>query len=89
MIKIDVEGFEPQLLAALGPLLERYRPDLLIEVLPFALEKLNADPVLMAYEKFLMLPDGLEKADTFRASEQHRDWLLRRGSPSGSIFSGA
>lgn len=88
LIKIDVEGFEPELLAALGPLLERYRPDLLIEVLPFALEKLNADPVLMAYEKFLMLPDGLEKADTFRASEQHRDWLLRRVSPAGSIFSG-
>lgn len=77
LIKIDVEGFEPDLLAALGPLLQRHRPDLLIEVLPFTLDKLNADPNLMSYEKHLVLPDGLEKSSSFHASHKHRDWLLR------------
>lgn len=46
LVKIDVEGFEPELLVALGPVLQRHRPDLLIEVRPFTLDKLNADPVL-------------------------------------------
>lgn len=87
LVKIDVEGFEPELLTALGPLLERYRPDLLIEVLPFALEKLNANPALMAYDKYLILPDRLEKSATFHASEQHRDWLLSRPSLAVSISS--
>jgi len=76
LLKIDVEGFEPELLTALGPVLRRYRPDLLIEVLPFTLDKLNADPVLVTYDKYLILPGGLEKAAAFHASPQHRDWLL-------------
>lgn len=46
LIKIDVEEFEPELLTALGPLLERYRPDLMIEMLPFTLNALNASPEL-------------------------------------------
>lgn len=83
LIKIDVEGFEPELLTALGPLLERHRPDLLIEVLPFTLDKLNADPKLATYDKYLIMPGGLEKAATFRASKQHRDWLLRWPSARG------
>ncbi len=83
LIKIDVEGSEPELLAALGPLLERHGPDLLIEVLPFTLDKLNADPRLAAYDKYLIVPGGLQKAATFHASTQHRDWLLRWPSAAG------
>lgn len=85
LIKIDVEGFEPELLAALGPVVERHRPDLLIEVLPFTLDKLNANPVLAGYDKYLMLPEGLEKVPAFRASRQHRDWLLRWPSTATPI----
>lgn len=77
LVKVDVEGFEPELLAALGAVLQRHRPDLLIEVLPFTLDKLNADPVLRTYDKYLILPQGLEKAAAFEASPQHRDWLLK------------
>lgn len=77
LVKIDVEGFEPELLTALGPILQRHRPDVLIEVLPFTLDRLNADPVLAAYDKYLILPGGLEKASALEASPQHRDWLLR------------
>lgn len=85
LVKIDVEGFEPELLAALGPVLRRHRPDLLIEVLPFALDKLNADPVLVTYDKYLILPEGLEKAAAFHASPQHRDWLLRWPPSDASV----
>ena len=84
LVKIDVEGFEPELLIALRPLLQRYHPDLLIEVLPFTLGRLNDDPMVMGYEKNLILPAGLEKADAFRASHQHRDWLLRWSMSAGS-----
>lgn len=83
LIKIDVEGYEPDLVAALGAILERHRPDLLIEVLPFTLDKLNASPILTVYEKYQILPEGLEKAAAFNASSQHRDWLLRWPSAVG------
>lgn len=78
LIKIDVEGFEPALLGALAPLLERHHPDLLIEVLPFTLDALNAMPTLAGYDKYMLLPEGPVKADRFEASARHRDWLLRR-----------
>lgn len=84
LVKIDVEGFEPELLRALRPLLERHRPDLLIEVLPFTLDKLNSDPIVSGYEKFLILPGGLERVDAFYASHQHRDWLLRWSASAGT-----
>jgi FkbM family methyltransferase len=77
LFKIDVEGFEPELLGALNPVLQRHRPDLLIEVLPFTVDKLNADPVLMGYDKYLIRSEGLEKAAAFHVSPGHRDWLLR------------
>lgn len=84
LVKVDVEGFEPELLTALRPLLLRHRPDLLIEVLPFTLDKLNDDPIVVGYEKYLILPAGLEKADAFHASHQHRDWLLRWSASAGT-----
>jgi len=84
LIKIDVEGFEPELLMALRPLLERRRPDLLIEVLPFKVDKLSSDPIVTGYEKNLILPGGLEKTDTFYASHQHRDWLLSWSASAGT-----
>jgi FkbM family methyltransferase len=41
LIKIDVEGYEPTLVAAMNGVITRYRPDLLIEVLPRTDEALN------------------------------------------------
>ncbi|KAK6023122.1 methyltransferase, FkbM family [Ostertagia ostertagi] len=61
LIKIDAEGFEPTLLSAMAPLLDRHHPDLLIEVLPFTLDALNGIPALADYDKYLLLPEGPEK----------------------------
>ena len=77
LVKIDVEGFEPQLLAALSGQLDAYKPDLLIEVLAGVPEQLAAVPSLAGYEKFLITERGLEPSANFYFSENHRDWLLR------------
>jgi FkbM family methyltransferase len=77
LIKVDVEGFEPQLIDALGPLITRYRPDILIEILPGTPERLEANPALRAYGRFLITENGLETSRVLFASDAHRDWLLR------------
>ncbi|GEP56559.1 FkbM family methyltransferase [Reyranella soli] len=77
LIKIDVEGFEPDLVMALKPLLERYRPDLLIEVVSFTVDRLEQSPALAGYGRYLIADSGLEQAPALFASHSHRDWLLR------------
>ena len=77
LVKIDVEGYEPVLMAAFQEIVRRYQPDFLIEVLegtPEALEQLD---FLGGYERYLIGPDGLQKHPKLRADEHHRDWLLR------------
>ena len=76
LIKIDVEGFEPQLLEVLASLIERYRPDLLIEVLPDTVEALNVHRALAGYERFLIAGGGPQKSDALYFSQQYFDWLL-------------
>jgi FkbM family methyltransferase len=79
LIKMDVEGFEPQLIDALGLLIARYHPDILIEILPGTPERLEACTALQGYAKFLIAGNGLQQSNTLFASETHRDWLLRSG----------
>jgi FkbM family methyltransferase len=77
LVKIDVEGYEPDLMMAFKEIVRRYQPDFLIEVLegtPEALEELD---FLSGYERYLIGPDGLEKHPKLRADELHRDWLLQ------------
>jgi FkbM family methyltransferase len=76
LLKIDVEGYEPQLLGALALLIERRRPDMLLEVLPGSAEPLNRIAALAHYEKSLITSDGLRLEAALRADELHRDWLL-------------
>jgi FkbM family methyltransferase len=76
LIKIDVEGFEPELLKALAPLLEKYRPDLLIEIMPSTFEPLEADPTLARYDRFLVTAEGLRPEQKFYFSQTYFDWFL-------------
>ena len=82
LIKIDVEGFEPQLLSALAPLLERHRPDLLIEVMPSTAEPLEALEALAAYDRFLVTDRGLQPKTAFHFVEGYFDWFLTWRPPA-------
>ncbi len=76
LVKIDVEGFEPQLLSAMSSQLETHRPDLLIEVLEGTPEFLEPIAVLQSYDKFIITEKGLQRSDHLYASDVDRDWLL-------------
>jgi hypothetical protein len=77
LVKIDVEGYEPVLMAAFQEIVRRYRPDFLIEVLEGTSEELEELDFMGGYERYLIGPDGLQKHPKLRADEHHRDWLLR------------
>jgi FkbM family methyltransferase len=77
LIKIDVEGYEPELLAALGPLIERHRPDLLVEVLVGAEDRIEAALRTLPFDRFLLTAAGPELRESLVASAEDRDWLLQ------------
>jgi hypothetical protein len=76
LIKIDVEGFEPNLLTAMSGVILQFRPDFILEVLPGSPELLDALPVLSDYDRFLLTTDGPRASGSLFASH-FRDWLLR------------
>lgn len=78
LIKIDVEGYEPPLIEALGPLLEKYHPDLLIEVMPSTEGPLQESAALSGYDRFLVTGDGLKPEQRFYFSQTYFDWFLTR-----------
>jgi hypothetical protein len=77
LIKIDVEGFEPTLISALAPLINKYHPDLLMEVLDITANRLNNIAALASYQKMLITSRGLHQASSLFASSDDRDWLLQ------------
>ncbi len=77
LLKIDVEGFEAPLLEALAPLIDKYHPDLVIEVLPFSLASLQTSRPLAGYERYLLTPSGPQRSPSLYAAPGHFDWLLR------------
>jgi FkbM family methyltransferase len=78
LIKLDAEGAEPQILAALAPVLQRHAPDLLVEVLPGIDERLERLEALAPYTRLLLTPEGASAHRGLRADPSHRDWLLTR-----------
>ena len=82
LIKLDVEGFEPELLAALAPLLEKYRPDLLIEVMPSTAEALEANATLARYDRSLITAEGLRPEKAFYFAPPYFDWFLTWSRPA-------
>lgn len=86
LIKIDAEGFEPVLVACLGAVIHKYRPDLLIEVLDETAGKLERMSALGGYRKFLVTPEGLRESQYLFASPHHRDWVLLT-EPAPSVTS--
>jgi FkbM family methyltransferase len=78
LLKIDAEGCEHRILAAMASILECHSPDLLLEVLPGAEDQLNAMSRLSGYQKFLLTSKGPSPRDAFKPDAVERDWLLTR-----------
>lgn len=76
LLKIDAEGFEPRILEALATILERHRPDLLIEVLPGSDAELNKLDCLDGYSLYHLTDSGPCRREMLAADSVARDWLL-------------
>jgi FkbM family methyltransferase len=76
LLKIDAEGLEPRILTAMATILERHRPDLLIEVLQGVDVQLNAADWVAAYACFHLTAEGPSRREALTADPLHRDWLL-------------
>ncbi|MEK7256926.1 MAG: FkbM family methyltransferase, partial [Bacteroidota bacterium] len=78
LIKLDVEGAESLILRQLRPILEKYKPDLLIEVLDIYQEQLDALPFLrQEYELLNVTDKGLVRHENFESHQHFRDYFLR------------
>lgn len=86
LVKIDVEGYEPELLRTLGDIVMRYRPDLIIEVLSGTPERLSELPWLSLYERYLITSEGPQLHSEITANERHRDWLLKPATPPKTTY---
>ena len=76
LIKIDVEGAEPELLQSLEGVLRQYQPDLIIEVLPTVEAALNQMNWLRRqYRLFSLRPEGPQEQEYFEANN-FRDYAL-------------
>jgi len=77
LVKIDAEGSEPQVLLSLRELIQRHRPDLLIEVLSVTEAALNDLWFVRdgSYQLFNIRPEGLVRRERFLATG-YRDYAL-------------
>lgn len=75
LLKIDVEGYEPQLLGSLSGFIERNKPDLIVEVLRETEVMIGEWLELNSYQAKLFTTAGL-KALPFGARSNERDWLF-------------
>jgi hypothetical protein len=77
MVKIDTEGFEAVVLEALAPVLSRWKPDLVIEVLPEFEAELNGVKILseLGYQAHSITPEGLQRTGRITATHW-RDCFL-------------
>ena len=77
LVKIDTEGYEAVVLEALAPVLAKWRPDLVVEVLPGYEEALNAVRCLhdLGYRPCSITPEGPIPCDKIQAG-RWRDCFL-------------
>lgn len=78
LIKLDIEGLEPQAVRGMSGLLERTRPDIFCEVLctsgtADALAGLMAP---LGYRTFALNPDGMEEQETLTVARSRRNYLF-------------
>lgn len=84
LLKVDAEGAEPDILRAFLPLLEKYSPDLLVEVLAITEREMNALAWPAGYQFFEICAEGPVRRQTLNAS-LNRDYFLT-ARPKGHGF---
>ena len=75
LLKIDVEGYEPVLLASLEKFLQHHQADIIIEVLKETEGAISDWLAGRSYTTSLFTEKGLEESE-FCAKESARDWLF-------------
>ena len=81
LVKVDVEGYEPDLIAAFKDIALHYRPDFSNRDSDRYGGKLD---YLHAYERFLLTPQGPVRRPRLEVDQHHRDWPFRLpASPAG------
>jgi FkbM family methyltransferase len=77
LIKIDVEGAETIVLRNLQNSISKYKPDMIIEVLPSYEKQLNdLEFIKLHYSLFGIEKDGLVARSTFVSNTVYRDYFL-------------
>lgn len=76
LLKLDVEGAEINVLRGAGPLLDRWQPDIICEVLKPYEKHLNDFFSDRPYKKFLITENGLRETAALDAHPQFRDYYL-------------
>lgn len=78
LVKIDVEGFEAEVLESLRAWLEQVDATLVLEVLEIDCAALNGIEWLRRlYDLHQVHPDGLLRVEGFRSDPAYRDYLLK------------
>ena len=75
LLKIDVEGAEPMVMASLRDFILMIKPEIVIEVLSQTTEGLNQLDFLENYELYQLSSEGLQPRDAFMAGG-YRDYAL-------------
>jgi len=87
LIKIDVEGFEDQVLKGAQRLLRQSRPHIICEILPGNYESATVISELLGplgYRWFCFEDSGLEQRNGLEPGSEMRDWLLTvKANPDG------
>jgi FkbM family methyltransferase len=83
LIKIDVEGAELSVLRGMGDLLDRWRPDIILEVLEGYAEELEAFFAPRPYRRFLITKAGLQEVQRLSAHPTLRDYYMSVAPASG------
>lgn len=78
LLKVDAEGAEPQILSSMAAILDRYGPDLIVEVLADADQALSGLECLQGYACFQFGPDGPVRRTALTSDPERRDWLLTK-----------
>ena len=78
LVKIDAEGAEPAVLRGLAGLIDQFRPDIVVEILPETVDAISRLPLLTSgrYTARLITEGGVIDRTLASAGTDERDWWL-------------